>query len=123
MSSRESRPRHQVTVTIAGEKHVLRSDVSPEYTQAVASHVDRTVHGLSGARSLEPHRATLLAALVITDELFRARDEVRGLRSLLEQQAAGLAERLEQATSGGNPFTVVEALEPPELPEPPEPLQ
>lgn len=94
------KPRNTVTVVIAGEKHVLRSDVSTEYTRAVAEHIDTTIRSLPGAQALEPHRASILAALAITDELFRAREELRQLREEIEQRTGDLAAVLEQAGRG-----------------------
>ncbi len=88
-------PRHQVTVEILGEKHVLRSDAAPEYTRAVAAHVETKVAALPG--TLESHRRAILAALAITDELFRAREEIRLLQENRERGIAFLAERMERA--------------------------
>lgn len=90
------RARHQVTVEIAGEKHVLRSDAAPEYTRAVAAHVEAKVAALP--TTLEAHRRAILAALAITDELFRAREEIRLLQEDKERGIAVLAERLERST-------------------------
>ena len=78
--ARRTAPRHSVTVEIAGEKHVLRSDAPAEYTKAVAAHVDTTIRALPGSGTLEPFRAATLAALSITDELFHAREEIVRLR-------------------------------------------
>ncbi|HVG45358.1 MAG TPA: cell division protein ZapA [Longimicrobium sp.] len=94
-------PRHTVAVEIAGEKHVLRSDVPPEYTRRVASHVDATIRALPGFQTLEPFRAATLAALSITDELFHARDEIRRLREEAERRTAELADELEAAEGAG----------------------
>ena len=90
-------PRHTVAVEIAGEKHVLRSDVPPEYTRAVAAHVDATIRALPGFQTLEPFRAATLAALSITDELFRAREEIKRLREEASDRAEALADVLEAA--------------------------
>ena len=92
-------PRHTVAVEIAGEKHVLRSDVPPEYTRSVAAHVDATIRALPGFQTLEPFRAATLAALSITDELFRAREEIRRLREEAEYRTNVLADRLEAASA------------------------
>lgn len=97
MNRRRTPPRHTVKVTIAGERHVLRSDAPPEYTRAVAEHVDRTVAALGDAQPLQPHRTAILAALFITDELFRARKELEQLRAAVGGGADALAERLERA--------------------------
>jgi cell division protein ZapA (FtsZ GTPase activity inhibitor) len=88
-----------VAVDIAGEKHVLRSDVPPEYTRSVAAHVDATIRALPGFQTLEPFRAATLAALSITDELFRAREEIRKLREEAEYRTNILAEQLEAASA------------------------
>lgn len=92
-------PRHTVAVEIAGEKHVLRSDVPPEYTRAVAAHVDATIRALPGFQTLEPFRAATLAALSITDELFRAREEIRRLREDAEYRTNIVADQLEAAVA------------------------
>jgi cell division protein ZapA (FtsZ GTPase activity inhibitor) len=88
-------------VEIAGERHVLRSDMPPEYTRAVAQHVDDTLRALPSFPTLEPVRAAILASLSITDELFRARQEIDRLRAEIEQKTAELAAMLEEAQSPG----------------------
>lgn len=87
--------KQSVTVEIAGERHSLRSDASPEYTQAVAAHLDATIRGLGTGNTLDPYKSAILAALTITDELFRTRDELGRLRSQLTTRAERLAQRLE----------------------------
>ena len=94
-------PKPSVTVQIAGEKHVLRSDAPAEYTHTVAAHVDATIRSLGGTNSLEAHRTAILAALVITDELFRTREELRALREEVERRASRLADLLERAAAEG----------------------
>lgn len=98
MSRRKAPPvRQSVTVEIAGERHVLRSDMPPEYTRAVAQHVDDTLRALPSFPTLEPFRAAILASLSITDELFRARQEVERLRAEIEAKTAEIAAVLEEA--------------------------
>ncbi|HEV2145838.1 MAG TPA: cell division protein ZapA [Longimicrobiaceae bacterium] len=101
MSRKRASPRHSVTVEVGGEKHVLRSDLPPEYTRAVAAHLDAVVRALPGFRTLEPHRAVLLAALAVTDELFHAREEIERLREEAEQRASAAAGLLERALGEG----------------------
>lgn len=91
-----------VTVDIAGEKHVIRSEAPPEYTRGVASYVDRTVRRLWASQPLERSRTTTLAALFITDELFRAREQLRALEAEVAQRAEALAETLEDALAAGH---------------------
>jgi cell division protein ZapA (FtsZ GTPase activity inhibitor) len=98
MSPRKPPPqRHTVAVEIAGERHVLRSDVPPERTRAVAAHVDETIRSLPSFPTLERDRAAILASLSITDELFRAREEIDRLRMEIEARTEQLADLLEDA--------------------------
>jgi cell division protein ZapA len=97
MSARRPRPRHTVTVTIAGERHVLRSDADPAYTRRVAEHVDMTLRSIGSTQPLQPHRTAILAALFITDELFRAREELERIRQEVDSRAEVLAAQLERA--------------------------
>ena len=79
--------RHVARVNIVGEEYTIRSDATPEHTQAVAAYLDREIRKVLGANQLiETHKAAILAAMQITDELFRERttsrlveDEVRAL--------------------------------------------
>lgn len=75
-----------VTVTIGNEEYSLRSDRAPEYTRAVAEHVDRALKEVLQIGSMvEMQKAAILAALAITDELFQAR---RSQNELVEQLRA-----------------------------------
>lgn len=102
MSSSRDSQRKSVTVEIAGEKHVLRSDAPAEYTHAVAAHVDSTIRALTAGSSLEPHRIAILAALFITDELFRVRGELRELREEVERRSSVLVDLFERAAAEGS---------------------
>ena len=56
-----------VRVRIVGEEYTLRTEASPQHTQSVAEHVDRTIRAImSGGGSVETHKAAILAALQIT---------------------------------------------------------
>lgn len=102
MSGSRDSQRRSVTVEIAGEKHVLRSDAPAEYTHAVAAHVDSTIRTLTAGSSLEPHRIAILAALFITDELFRVREELHELRDEVERRSAVLVDLFERAAEEGS---------------------
>lgn len=64
--------RHVVRVTIVGEEYAIRSEAPPEHTRAVAEYVDRAIRAVMHGSVVEPHKAAILAALQITDELFEA---------------------------------------------------
>ncbi|MBA4070638.1 MAG: hypothetical protein C0497_02205 [Gemmatimonas sp.] len=66
--------KHSTRVTICGEDYTIRSDSPPEHTRAVAAYVDGKIREvLESASVVESHKAAILAALQITDELFSAR--------------------------------------------------
>jgi cell division protein ZapA (FtsZ GTPase activity inhibitor) len=98
--SQESQ-RSTVTVRIGGEEHVLRSTAEPEYAKQCADFLDkrvREVRQLGG--STETHRAVILAALAITDEYFRAREELNDLRQEVTARSLDLARKVEEAVAG-----------------------
>ena len=67
--------KHSVRVHIMGEEFTIRSDVTPEQTRAVAEYLDRKIREIMASGSVvETHKASVLAALQITNELFEARD-------------------------------------------------
>jgi len=70
--------KHSTRVTICGEDYTIRSDSPPEHTRAVAAYVDAKIREvLESASVVESHKAAILAALQITDELFEARQAQR----------------------------------------------
>ena len=78
-----------VRVNIVGEEYTLRSDASPAHTRAVAEHVDRTIRQVMNSASVvETHKAAILAALQITDELFRARGDAAELAGSMRELSA-----------------------------------
>lgn len=99
--------KHTTSVSILGETYTLRTEASPERTRAVAEHVDQLVRRLleSGA-VVETHRAAILAALQITDELFTARGELsevsRGVRELSDEVRRFLPPPLRAGEFGGD---------------------
>lgn len=90
-----------VTVTIFGEEYSIRSEMDAEYTRACARHVDEAIQAAHVKSHVsEPHRAAILAALEITDELFRTRSERDELRRDVARRATRLRERVEEALEG-----------------------
>lgn len=88
----ESRRKSVVTVEIAGEEYTIRSEASPEYTRECAAYVDQTLTRLKDQVSLvEAHKAAILAALSLTDQLFQARAELEALRAEIARSAGRLA--------------------------------
>jgi len=93
-----------VRVTIFGEDYQIRTDLGEEYTRECARYVDDGIQEAHvGGHVAEPHKAAILAALKITDELFRARAEVAGLTEKVQEKLLDLAARLERAATGDAP--------------------
>jgi cell division protein ZapA len=89
-----SADRKLVKVRIGADEYALRSDRPEEYTRAVAEHVDRALREiLSTGAIVESHKAAVLAALAIADELFQE----RRLQADLAQLSAELARLLPPA--------------------------
>lgn len=90
-----------VTVRIAGEEHSLRSHAEPEYTRECAAYVDKRIQEIkSQVGLLEGHKAAILAALSITDELFQANKELENLDDTAAERMEKLAAKLEGALEG-----------------------
>ncbi len=87
-----------VTVRIAGDEYTIRSDASPEYTEECAAYVDRTVTEILGHGALvEGHKAVILTALSLADQLFQARAEIDHIRREMSRLAAKLSADIEVA--------------------------
>jgi cell division protein ZapA len=80
-----------VKVRIMGEEYTLRTEASPDHTRAVAEHVDRTIRAITGgSTAVETHKAAILAALQITDELFREREASASITADIRQLASDI---------------------------------
>jgi cell division protein ZapA len=65
---------HSTRVRIVGEEYTIRSEVPPEVTKAIAEHVDAAIRKvLENPAITDPGKAAILAAMSITDELFKER--------------------------------------------------
>ena len=81
MSAKKS----SVKVEILGESYVLRTEAAAEHTRAVAEHLDRSIREILASGSvIETNRASILAALQITSELFEAREATGVLVGAME---------------------------------------
>ena len=88
-----------VTVRIGGEDHTIRANVEPEYTKKCAQWVDDRITEIKRQLGLiESHKAAILAALSITDEMFQARAQVEEVQGWSARKAESLLARLEEVT-------------------------
>lgn len=92
-----------VRVTIFGEDYQIRTELGEEYTRECARYVDEAIQEAHvGGHVAEPHKAAILAALKITDELFRAQAEAAGIGEVVRERVADLMSRLEAANGDGH---------------------
>ena len=84
-----SQTKHAVKVVIGGEEYTVRSELPPEYTREVAAYLDAALKRVRDSLPMvETHKAAILAALAITDELFQARRSDRQIADRLMMQQA-----------------------------------
>lgn len=84
-------PKTIVTVTIAGDEYTIRTDATAEYTRECAEHVDKIIAEIKSQGTIvEAHKIAILAALSLTDQLFRTRAEGEAMR----KEVAAFADRL-----------------------------
>lgn len=64
----------RVELTLLGQTLVVRTEATPEYVRLLARHLEQRVETVR--RGVPDHiKSLLLAAMEITDELFRLRDD------------------------------------------------
>ena len=90
--------RPSVTVRIGGEDHTIRANVEPEYTRKCAEWVDARITEIRSQLGLiESHKAAILAALSITDEMFQAQAQAENIQDTSNRRAESLVISLEKA--------------------------
>jgi cell division protein ZapA len=96
-----SQQKQSVTVRIAGEEYAIRAEATADYTKSCARYVDDRIAEIRRRSGLvETHKAAILAALAITDELFQARRGDRDVADRLTAMADDLARLLPPAKRG-----------------------
>ncbi len=66
----------RVDVEILGQRYAIRSEAPPDYVHQLVGYLESRVKEIRGeAPGQDPVKFLVLAALDITDELFRLRDE------------------------------------------------
>jgi cell division protein ZapA (FtsZ GTPase activity inhibitor) len=68
-------PPGRVELTLLGQTLTVRTEADPEYVRTLARYLEERVEELRKGGVKDPLAALTLAALDITDELFRAREE------------------------------------------------
>jgi cell division protein ZapA (FtsZ GTPase activity inhibitor) len=86
-----------VTVLIAGDEYNIRAEATPQYTRDCARYVDATISEITRAsRSvMEPHKAAILAAMSLADQLFQTRRELDALKIKSDSTVGKLTQEIE----------------------------
>jgi cell division protein ZapA len=86
-----------VSITIAGDEYNIRAEATPEYTRECARYVDTAISEITrSSRSvMDPHKAAILAALSLADQLFQTRRELETLQAESGAVTEKLASQIE----------------------------
>lgn len=91
---------NKLTVTIDDQTYTLVADQDPEYMKKVAEHVDAKVQELRAGGKINAMDALVLAALNITDDYFKLREDGERLRGQIKgyvEEATDLKMQLSEA--------------------------
>lgn len=92
---------HSTRVKIVGEEYTIRSSVPPEHTRAIAAHVDAAIRKVMENPAItDPGKAAILAAMSITDELFKEREKEHGVAERMRSLSGELRRWLPPAKRG-----------------------
>ena len=92
-----SEPR-RVEFQLLGQTLTIRTAESPDYIRALAKYIDERVTALKRSGVKDPMTALSLAALDITDELFKAREDSSRDEGDMGKRLSALVAMLEKAT-------------------------
>ena len=86
-----------VTVVIAGQKYVLRSDADEATVKELAAYVDARIREIQRqTRTADTQALATLAALQIAEELFGEREAQAALRKRIRDKSQSLLQFLER---------------------------
>jgi cell division protein ZapA (FtsZ GTPase activity inhibitor) len=86
----------RVELTLLGQTLTVRTEASPEYVRRLASFLEERVTALKNAGVRDSMAALTLAALDITDELFRMREDTTRQEGDVGARLGALVELLDR---------------------------
>ncbi|HEU4370699.1 MAG TPA: cell division protein ZapA [Methylomirabilota bacterium] len=86
----------RVELTLLGQTLTVRTEAPPEYVRRLAAYLEERVNTLRSAGIKDPMAALTLAALDITDELFRTREDTAKQEGDVGARLGALVELLDR---------------------------
>ena len=96
-------PPGRVELTLLGQTLTVRTEADPEYVRTLARYLEERVAALAKSGVKEPMAALTLAALDITDELFRAREDHERQDGDVQARLGALVQMLERLSPAPPP--------------------
>ena len=93
----------RVELSLLGQTLAVRTEAPPEYIRRLAAYLEERVMELRGAGIKDPLASLTLAALDITDELFRAREDKTRQDGDVDTPQSALVEILDRLAPGTPP--------------------
>ena len=87
----------RLELTLLGKTLTVRTEASPEYLQSLVRHLEDAVAALRRSGVRDETTALMLAALDVTDELFREREEKQHTDGSVDARLGALLTLLDQA--------------------------
>lgn len=88
----------RVELTVLGTTLTIRTEAPPDYIRSLARYLEERVATIRKGGVRDPTTALVLAALDITDELFRSRDDASKRDGDVGARLGALVTLLEQVT-------------------------
>ena len=95
----------RVELSLLGQTLTVRTEASPEYVRQLAAYLEDRVGELARGGIKDTLAALTLAALDITDELFRAREDKARQDGDVNTRLSALVEILDRLAPGQPPNT------------------
>jgi len=86
----------RVELSLLGQSLTVRTEAPPDYVRRLAAYLEERVNTLKAAGIKDPMAALTLAALDITDELFRTREDTAQQEGDVGKRLGALVEILDR---------------------------
>ena len=93
----------RVELTLFGQTLTVRTEAPAEYIRQLAGYLEERVEAVTRGGMRDPLTALTLAALDITDELFRIREDKTRQDGDVDTRLSALVEMLDRLAPGATP--------------------